>query len=315
MLGGSGATIAIPLALGAAVSFAIANVAQMRATRRVVAPAGINPRLLVRLASDRQWLTGLAASVVGFLLQGAALFLAPVLLVQPLIVTELLFALPLAAALAGVRLHRREWAGVVLVAAGISAFVAFGRPRGERTQLPGTTWLAITASLAIVVVALVALAESRRNKPMVRASLLAFAASVCFGFLSVLTKVVGHQFDVHGVAALARPQPWLLAIAALTGLLLQQSAFRIAPLSVSLPIIDVGEPVVASLLAALAFGETIALGIGTAIGVGLSGAAVIVGIALLDTSPIVQSAQLDLSDTAELRAPALLATPINTNRR
>jgi drug/metabolite transporter (DMT)-like permease len=293
-----GATVAVPLALGAAASFAVANVVQMRAVRRVDGPDGVSVRLLVRLVSDRVWLLGLAASVLGYLLQATALFLAPVLLVQPLIVAELLFALPLAAYLAGVRLHRREWCAITLVAAGITAFVVVGNPTGERTALPATTWLAITASIAVCVGLLVGFAETQQRRPMLRASALALGASTCFGLLSVLTKVVGHEFDDRGIAALASVQPWLLAIAAITGLLLTQTAFRIAPLSVSLPLIDIGEPLVASLLAALAFDERIGLGGGVAAGVGLAGTAMVIGVVLLDTSPVVRAAQDTLSKAA-----------------
>jgi drug/metabolite transporter (DMT)-like permease len=296
----SSVAVAVPLALGAAACFAVANVIQMRAARRVTAPDGVNVRLLLRLVRDRQWLTGLGASVVGYLLQAIALFLAPVLLVQPLIVTELLFALPLAAALAQVRLHRREWSGVVLIAAGVTAFVVVGHPSGERTHLSMGIWLVVTASVAVLVAVLVMAAESRARGPMMRASALAVAASVCFGFLSVLTKVVGHEFDSSGLRALGMAGPWLLAITALTGLLLQQTAFRIAPLSVSLPLIDIGEPLFASLLAAFAFGETIAIGVGAAVGVALSGVTMVVGIALLDTSPRVRAAQADLDNSVAL---------------
>lgn len=292
------------LAVGAAASFALANVAQMRAARRAEAPDGVSPRLLVRLVRDRGWLGGLAASVLGYGCQAVALFLAPILLVQPLIVTELLFALPLAARLAGVQLHRREWTGAALVAGGITAFVVVGEPGGESTHTAGTTWVVIIASAAAFIATLVVLAESRRHRPMARASLLAVAASTCFGLMSVLTKVVGHQFGDHHVGALVRAQPWLLMIVAITGLLLSQTAFRIAPLSVSLPIIDVGEPLIASLIAVLAFGETIGLGVGTAIGVALSGAAVVSGIGLLDTSPVVKAAQANIHLTTESRTTA-----------
>jgi uncharacterized protein (TIRG00374 family) len=309
-----GNVVAIPLALGAAVSFAVANVTQMRASRRATAPETLSPRLLLRLVRDREWLVGLAASVIGYGLQASALFLAPVLLVQPLIVAELLVALPLASSLAGIRLHRREWTGAGLVAAGITAFVLVGDPHGDRTQLSATTWIIMTASVAAFVAALVLIAESRRDRPMQRATLLAIAASVCFGLLSVLTKVVGRQFQDHGLATLILPQPWMLAIVAVTGLLLTQTAFRIAPLSVSLPVIDVGEPLVASLLAALAFGESIGIGVGTAIGVGLSATAIVTGIAILDTSPIARARQGDLDLLAARRAATALDSPSEPDR-
>jgi drug/metabolite transporter (DMT)-like permease len=290
----AGLTVAGPLALAAAASFAVANVAQMRASRRTDAAEGIDPRLLLRLLHDRLWLAGLAASVMGYGLQAVALFLAPVVLVQPLIVTELLFALPLAAMLAGRRLGRREWSGAALVAAGITSFVLVAHPTGERTHIPALTWLAMMAGVALTVALLVLAAESQLRRPMLRASGLAAAASVCFGALSVLTKVVGHEFDSDGPGALLHAQPWLLAVVAITGLLLSQTAFRIAPLSVSLPLIDVGEPLIASLLAIFAFGERIVTGPGALAGVAVSAACVAAGVVLLDTSSLVRAAQHDI---------------------
>jgi drug/metabolite transporter (DMT)-like permease len=294
--------VAIPLAVGAAASFAVANVAQMRASRRAEAPEGVSAKLLIRLIRDKEWLLGLATSILGYGCQAVSLYLAPVLLVQPLIVSELLFALPLSARLAGVQLHKREWTGAALVAVGIAVFVAVGHPKGDRTTIDTSTWVTITISVAVAVGVLVVVAESRRRQPMLRASLLALAASFCFGLLAVLTKVVGHEFTAHGLGTLVRPQPYMLVAAAILGLLLSQTAFRIAPLSVSLPIIDVGEPVSASLLAGLAFGETIGIGIGSLVGVAVAGAAALTGIALLDTSAVVRAAQADLDEAARQRA-------------
>jgi drug/metabolite transporter (DMT)-like permease len=302
----AGLTVAGPLALGAAASFAVANVAQMRASRRTDAAEGIDPRLLLRLLHDKLWLAGLAGSFVGYGLQAVALFLAPVVLVQPLIVTELLFALPLAAMLGGRRLGRREWSGAALVAAGITSFVLVAHPTGERTHIPAGTWLGMMLGVGVTVAVLVFVAETQLGRPMLRASLLAASASVCFGALAVLTKVVGHQFSSDGVRALLHFQPWLMAVVAITGLLLAQTAFRLAPLSVSLPLIDVGEPLIASLLAIYAFGERIGTGPGTVAGVAVSAGCVAAGVVLLDTSPLVRAAQHDIdqqhvSDTRSMQ--------------
>jgi drug/metabolite transporter (DMT)-like permease len=87
----------------------------------------------------------------------------------------------------------------------------------------------------------------------------------------------------------------MLAVIAIGGLMLSQTAFRIAPLSISLPIIDIGEPAVASLLGVLILGETVQLDAGTLVGVIFSGAAVVMGVALLDTSPLVRAAQEDIT--------------------
>jgi drug/metabolite transporter (DMT)-like permease len=293
MVDGYDAVLALPCALGAAASFGAANVAQMRAARRTEAHIGLDPRLLFRLLRDPLWLAGFAGSVVGFGLQAVALFLAPVVLVQPLIVTELLFALPLSAALAGVRLGAREWSGAMLVAAGLAVFVLVANPGGgSGARLTGEKWLLVTLPVAFAVAVLTVVAETHRDRAMLRASCLAAAASVCFGLMSVTTKLVGHAFADDGfLAMLQQPGPWVLTAAAVVGMQLAQTAFRIAPLSVSLPLIDVGEPVVASLLATTAFGEHVGGGWQILFGVATSAAVVATGVAVLDTSPLIRGAR------------------------
>ena len=286
----------IPLAVGAAAAFAVANVAQMRAARRAEAPSQLSPRLMVRLIGDPLWLAGLVGSVLGFGLQAVALYLAPVVFVQPLIVTELLFALPLAAAHSHVRLGRREWAGAFLVAAGIGLFVGIGQPRGEGVTASNLDWLLTTVSVAVVLGVTIVIGESMPHRPTLRASALALAASICFGYMSVLTRVVGHQFQAHQLGALGFAQPWLLAVIAIGGLMLSQTAFRIAPLSVSLPIIDIGEPGVASLIGVLILGESVDLSASTMLGVIMAGIAIVTGVGLLDTSPMVRTAQQHIND-------------------
>jgi drug/metabolite transporter (DMT)-like permease len=299
MASGASIAVAVPCALGAAVAFAIANVEQMRAARRTEAPSEVSATLLVRLLKDRGWLIGLATSVGGYGLQAVSLFLAPVVLVQPLIVTELLFALPLAAWYAGRRLRLREWSGAILVAGGITAFLLVGNPSGDSSHITTTATFTITAFVGGGVLAVVAVAESFASRPMIRASGLAIAASACFGMLSVMTKVVGRQFQHDKLLTLTHSQPYLLAVFAIAGLLLSQTAFRIAPLSVSLPLIDIGEPAIASLLAVLALHEHLDLRSGTAVGVALSATAVTLGVGLLDSSPLVHEAQREVTALVE----------------
>lgn len=297
--------VAVPIALGAAVSFAVANVAQMSAARRAPSTGRLGVGLLGHLIRDRVWLLGFLASVAGFGLQAVALYLAPVVLVQPLIVTELLFALPMAASRAGARLGRREWTGTTLVATGLGVFVAFGKPSGQAAQVSLRHLILAGASLAMALVVLIALAERRPDRPTFRASALAAAASICFGYMAILTKVVGHEFADRKLGALAHAPPWMLAVVAVGGLLLVQTAFRIAPLSVSLPIVDIGEPLVASLLAMTILGESVQLTSATVAAVVVAGAGVVAGVALLDSSPMVQAMQKQIARrTADVTRPS-----------
>ncbi len=287
-------SVAVACALGAAAAFGVANVEQMRAARRVDAPTRISATLLVRLVQEQQWWIGLGASIAAYLLQAVALYLAPVVLVQPLIVTELLFALPLAAAASGRRLRVREWSAALAVAAGITGFLVLGSPSGGNARITLHTTIVIVIVTGAAEAALIVLAECLHRRPMARASALALAASIAFGLLSVMTKVVGHLFRRDQVGALLHPQPYLLAVAALGGLLLAQTAFRIAPLSISLPLIDIGEPLVASFLAVYALNEKLQFG-AVAAGIAISIALVVAGVALLDSSPLVRATQQDIN--------------------
>src|ERR1700722_9528600 len=150
--------VAVPLALGAAGCFAGANVLQTISVRRRAPREGVELALVFRLAGQPLWLAGLAASIGGFGLEAVAVGLAPVVWVQPLIVAELLFALPLGALAAGSRLSRREWAGAGSVAGGLAIFALVVRPSNPRFRTSGATWAMLGCVAAVTVVVLVAVA-------------------------------------------------------------------------------------------------------------------------------------------------------------
>lgn len=301
--------VAVTLALGAAASFGVSNVAQMDAVRRQPAgrpgpakPGGagqIDVGLVVKAARDPLWLAGLAASIAGFGMEAIALSMAPVVLVQPLIVAELPFALPLAAFIAGRRLGGREWAGILMVTAGLATVVATIHPSNGAIAAGATVWLLLFGSVALFVLAVVGFTSRRSG--LARTSGLAAAAGAMFGLLSVITKATTHQFGAKGIGALGTWQPWALAATGLIGMSLAQNAYRSGPLAVSLPLLDIGEPLAGSVIAVVAFGERLG-SFGpvslAAFVVGVS--AIALGVLVLDRSPLVQSAQSTMSREAQL---------------
>lgn len=277
---------AVALALGAAACFAVANVTQMDAVSRRHDGGGAG--VLVRVARDPLWLVGLVASILGFALEAAALSIAPVVLVQPLIVAELPFALPLAALVAGRRLGRAEWTGIAMVTAGLAGVVGVIRPNDSAIAGGPLVWGALFASTAVLVAVLVG--SGRRLGTIGRTSAYAGAAGACFGLLSVVTKATTHQFAHHGLAALTGWQPWALAAVGLVGMTLAQNAYRAGPLAVSLPLLDLGEPLAGVAIAVTAFHER--LGSFTPAAAGLLAVAVVLilaGVAVLDRSPLVRT--------------------------
>jgi len=88
-------------------------------------------------------------------------------------------------------------------------------------------------------------------------------------------------------------------VTACTGLLLAQTAFKIAPLSASLPVIDIGEPVIGSALAVIALHEHIGHEAGPIIAAAAGAGLCLAGLLVLDNSPLAFAVQRDLPGDTE----------------
>ena len=173
-------------------------------------------------------------------------------------------------------------------------FVLIVRPTNPRFEASGASWAALVAVTAVVVATLVLVASHVDG--VARTSAMAAAAAVALGLLAVLTKAAARDFELHRFEALATWEPWVAAAAGIVGLLVAQNTFGAGPLAVSLPVIDVGEPVVASIISMVVFGEQVG-GLGIVASAVLVASAVVVtgGVLVLDRSPLVQDAQRDFS--------------------
>ena len=87
--------IASVFALGAAMLIAVGDVFQQRSAHEVTDEPVGPVALLRRLLRDKRWWLGSLVAAAGFGLQAAALGFGSVVLVQALLATSLLFALPL----------------------------------------------------------------------------------------------------------------------------------------------------------------------------------------------------------------------------
>src|ERR1700761_8244418 len=100
--------VAIVAALLAAFWAALGIVVRQRAAQDVPADKAMSASMAKSLFSDRLWWAGIAAAVAGFVFQAVALAHGSLLLVQPLLVSSLLFALPMSARLTHQRIGRDE---------------------------------------------------------------------------------------------------------------------------------------------------------------------------------------------------------------
>ena len=100
---------AVAAALAGAVFTAIGIVVRQRATMDVPRDRGVSRLMLNTLLRRPLWWAGTAAAVTGYAFQAVALAFGSLLLVAPLMVSALLFALPLSAWTSRRRVTRAEW--------------------------------------------------------------------------------------------------------------------------------------------------------------------------------------------------------------
>lgn len=149
----------------------------------------------VAVLRDRLWWAGTAAATAGYAFQAMALAHGSLLLVQPMLVSSLLFVLPLSAARLGHRVPGSEWAWASLLTASLAVFVLVGRPREGNYHPPTPAW---TLAVGAAVPVLVAVLAARRTDGRVRASWLGVAVALLLGMIAVLTKTCTHRYAVGG---------------------------------------------------------------------------------------------------------------------
>jgi hypothetical protein len=237
--------------LASAACYAASSVLQQREARRAPPEMAMRIGLIGHLIRRPLWLLGNLADVAGFGLQFVALAL-----VQPLLVTGLIFALVADAILDGRRLTRAERRWTLTTVAGLAVFLAVSRPGPGSPHARALGWILLgLAGLASVgTLVLVARASARW-----RSLCLGTATGILFGLVAALTESSAHLLD-HGILhALGHWQPYALAVCAVLGLMLTQSAFQAGDLRWSLPALTVVEPVVAILIGQVLFGEHISV--------------------------------------------------------
>ncbi len=249
--------LAIGSALLAAFFAAVGIVVRQRAIQQEAAAAedaADSGAIVTSWIRQPAWWAGTLGAIGGYVFQALALAHGSLLLVQPLLVSSLLFVLPLGARFSNQHVRGRDWLWALLLTAALTVFVLVGQPREGHYRPPVPAWTVALATSVPVVIGCVLAARRRAGRP--RAMLLAGAVAVLLGMVAVLTKVSTHRLAVHGWHGLLTvPAPYLLVALAVTVTVLQQSAFHAGALQASVPIMLVGEPIVAVLLGVVILGE------------------------------------------------------------
>jgi drug/metabolite transporter (DMT)-like permease len=271
--------MAIPLALVAALLFSLGTVLQQQVAATASEEEARGAGFLLRLARQPRWLAGIVADAFGFVAQAAALGLGRIVVVQPLLATSVVFALPLGARFEHKPVSRPEILGALAVTAGLGAFLVLADPGGGVDNASATAWVVSFAVAAVLCSALTLSARGRA--PVHRAALLGTAAGILFALSAALTKATVEQLDDGVLAVFEHWQLYALVVVGYLSMTLSQASLQTGALAPAVATQMALDPVASLFLGTLAFEETIHDSTATAIAALGAFAVMIAGIAFL----------------------------------
>lgn len=278
---GASLLLAVPAAVVGAACMGLASAAQARATKQVAVTRILDPGLLRGLARRPLWLVGMVATGAGLALQLVALAFAPLLIVQPLLITSLIFA-----GVFSSRLERKPTdavmiAGSLTCVAGLASFLLLARPSGDDDVLAATPQ-PFPLAIALTLLTLLGLAVSVLGHGSVRVLGLAVATGVLYGVTAGLMKIVAVQARVDITEPFRNWALYLVCLVGPLGFLLSQNTFQQGRfLTPALAVITALDPLVGVGIGVWWMGETANTSPSALAGEAIAAAVIIVGIVLL----------------------------------
>ena len=250
-------------------------------------------RLVLYLFRNPLWLFGWVALAAAFLFQALALHNGLISVVQPLLVTELIFALVLRRFWIHQSIRLVTWGGGALTCVGLAVFLVAGEPQGGQPTPLTHHWIAAGVTCSVGAAVLVALGQW--GSPGRRAGLYASAAAIMWALVAVFIKTTTDTFTQFGVGGMFLHWPvYALAVSGLAGVWLQQAALHVGPLRVSQPLLVIIDPLVSIALSVWLFDERFIPDATTVTVAAIAFAAMCVGVVLLtQTAPATMEADIE----------------------
>jgi hypothetical protein len=290
----------VVLSLGAAFVFAMSSTLKHVSAGHMPDAQTLHPgpvgTFIRATLTHRLWLGGIGCDIVGLALQVFALHLGELAVVQPLLISGLLFTLMLRRRYEGHHISAREFAWGVTVTSALAGFLVLAATGRSAVRHESVDRLpAIIAGLVGFALTAGCIELGRRQRERGRsAALLGIAVGVVYAGSAAMLKAVT---DIAVRSPFALVTSWqLYAFVALgaAGLLLSQLAFQAGPITASLPATAAIDPLLSIVVGVSVYDEHIRRGPG--------GGAVLVALVFVLGVAVVQLARSPQRD-AKARSP------------
>jgi hypothetical protein len=240
------------VAVASAALFALGSSLQHRSAG--TAPTSSKRAMAAALLRRPSWTIGALLCATAFGLHALALSRGDLTVVQPIILSGIVFAVFARSAIDRRLPSRGElgWAGVTW--AGLALFIGVLRPVDQ--QPPRNDLALVMVGVGLAVVAGLGLAGRRASgRPLRRGVLLATGAGLCFGLVAGLVKLTTTGAGKGAGAVLTEWSTWVLIGVGATAILLNQRAYQATRLSVTAPVLNIVQLLVSLSFGLVVFGE------------------------------------------------------------
>ncbi len=251
--------IVVGLSLAAACAFAFSTSLKHVSAGQVPDAQNMHPRSLVRFVratvSHRWWLAGMCCDVIGLSLQILALHLGELSVVQPLLLSSLLFALIIRGRFENQPIARRQWLWALVLIGTLAGFVLLATSPASAVDEAADPFPAAFAGAMCAVLVIACLLISRRQTGRFAAALLGVGVGIIYAMTAALIKAATTIAARRPVDLLTHWPLYAIIALGAAGLLLSQLTFQAGPLTASLPATATVDPLLSVIIGVAVFDE------------------------------------------------------------
>ncbi len=245
------------LALVAAFFFALAATLQQKGALGMGEVSLGSPKSFVSLVRQPWWIAGTLALLCGYAVQAVAPANGRLAGTQPLLVTTIVFALPLGYFFTAQAINRREILGAFVVVGGLAVFTAVGDAADGNDNAPASEWAIAVLVFGLVAAALIVMGN--KGSLVRKAGLYGACAGVLYGLSASLCKPTVEILGDDGMGAvLTSWEAYAFAIAGILAFVIQQVSLATGKLAASVAAVSVCNPLVSILIGTVLLDERLA---------------------------------------------------------
>ncbi len=249
--------MAVFFALLAAFCFALAAALQQKGQFQLAAEgrAVSGLRSLFRMVTVPVWLLGTLTLLVGYAAQAIALGEGRLVVVQPLLVMTIVFALPLGYWITQQFVARRQVFGAMVIIAGLILFILVGDPDSGVNSASGIKYLA--AIVAVSIPSALLFAYGRRASLAAKAAMFGASSGLLWGLSASFAKTTIDQLSGGIPDVLTHPEFYCLVGIGVVAFAIQQLSLSTGQFAPAMAAVAVSNPAISVILGVLLFQESL----------------------------------------------------------